>query len=104
MAKQTLDRLFSFEPYRPLTGPKCDEPLDVDLATLPTCSGDECARALERCGILRFEQGSGVVWMECGATFVAVPACDAVPIETLVDILAKSGLSPKAFLGQLRAE
>lgn len=76
MAKQTLDKLFSFEPYRPLAGPKCDEQYDADLASLPTCSGDECARALER----------------------------PVPIETLADILAKSGLSPKAFLGQLRIQ
>jgi hypothetical protein len=104
MAKPTLDRLFSFEPYRPLACPKRDEQFHMDLASLPTCSGDECAGALERCGMLRFDQGCGVVWMECGATFVAVPACNAVPIETLADILVKSGLSPKAFLGQLQIQ
>ena len=68
---------------------------------LPTMSGDECARALERCGLLRFEEVAGVIWMEFGAAFVAVPQCDVVPIETLEGILAMIGLPMGAFLEQL---
>jgi hypothetical protein len=101
--KRTLQDLFPFEPHDSFASSTQSEQTKADLGSLPTCSGDECVRVLERCGMLRFEEGTGVVWMECGATFVAVPACDAVPAETLIDILLKSGLSPRAFLGKLRS-
>jgi hypothetical protein len=101
--KRTLQDLFPFEPNDSLASDTQSKRTKADLGSLPICSGDECVRALERCGMLRFEQGSGVVWMECGATFVAVPACNALPAETLSDILLKSGLSPHAFLGELRS-
>jgi len=71
-------------------------------ALLSGVSGQDCARALERCGILRFEEAPGVIWMEVGATFVAVPRCDAVPVETLCGILTDSGLSVEAFVEHLR--
>ena len=64
-------------------------------------SGDECARALEQCGLVRFDEGAGVVWMEHGATFVCVPRCDSLPTETLVDILATIGLSTRDFVKTL---
>lgn len=102
--KHRLDDLFAFEPYRP-HGPV--EPVAqsgmgrLGRMGLPICSGDECARALEKSGMRRFDEGGGVVWMECGATFVAVPACDTIPHETLIDILDNSGLSPQAFVRHL---
>lgn len=72
-----------------------------DLAILPAVSGDECARALERCGLVRCDEGAGVVWMEVGASFVYVPRCDSLPADTLVEILAASGLSTGDFIKQL---
>jgi len=68
---------------------------------LPSVSGDECARALERCGLRRCDEAAGVVWMEQGASFVCVPLCSSLPQETLDDILATSGLSRRAFLAHL---
>jgi hypothetical protein len=95
--KRTLAELFSFEPYRPYGPAERDRTSQTNSLDLPACSGHECARALERCGMLRFDDGGDVLWMECGATFVAVPACGSLPRETLADILAKSGLSTEAF-------
>jgi hypothetical protein len=71
-------------------------------AQLPSVSGNDCALALERCGLVRCEEVPGIVWMECGASYVAVPMCDAVPAETLVDILSTAGLSRQGFLEELR--
>lgn len=71
------------------------------IGILPRVSGDECANALERCGLVRCEEGAGVVWMEVGATFVCVPRCDRLPAETLTDILSTSGLSTGEFVKQL---
>jgi len=99
--KRTLAELFSFEPYRPYGPAERDRTSRTNILDLPACSGHECARALERCGMLRFDDSGDVLWMECGATFVAVPACGAVPRETLANILHKSGLSIQAFLRHL---
>lgn len=101
--KRSLAELFSFEPYRPYGPAERELQSQADLMNLPACSGDECARALERCGMLRLDEGSDVLWMERGTSFVAVPACGTVPRETLADILDQSGLSPQAFLRHLRA-
>jgi hypothetical protein len=101
--KRTLAELFSFEPYRPLGPPERERSSRADRIDLPACSGDECARALEKCGMLRFDERADVLWMECGATFVAVPVCGTVPRETLADILAKSGLSRQTFVRHLRS-
>jgi hypothetical protein len=101
--KRTVQDLFPFEPNELFASSRQADQAKADLRSLPICSGAECVRALERCGMLRFEEGTGVIWMECGATFVAVPACDALPAETLSDILLKSGLSTRAFLGELRS-
>jgi hypothetical protein len=68
---------------------------------LPSISGDECARALERCGLVRCDEGAGVVWMEIGASFVCVPRCENLPPETLADILSTSGLSAGDFVKEL---
>jgi hypothetical protein len=65
---------------------------------LPCMSGDECARVLERCGLVRCSERAGVVWMERGSCFVCVPRCESLPMETLVDILMTSGLSTGDFL------
>jgi hypothetical protein len=102
-AKRTLAELFSFEPYRPLGPLQWEQGARGDFTDLPVCSGDECARALEKCGMLRFDEGDDVLWMECGATFIAIPACGTVPRETLADILSRTGLSPQAFLRHLRS-
>ena len=75
--------------------------LHADFAKLPAVSGEDCARVLERCGLVRFEEAVGVIWMEQGAAFVAVPQCDVVPVETLHGILNMTGLSTDAFLEQL---
>ena len=72
-----------------------------DLAILPTVSGDECAQALERCGLVRSDERAGVVWMEIGALFVCVPRCARLPAETLSEILASTGLSTREFVQQL---
>jgi hypothetical protein len=53
--------------------------------------------------MLRFDEGADVLWMECGATFVAVPVCGAIPRETLADILVKIGLSRQTFIRHLRS-
>jgi hypothetical protein len=100
--KRTLAELFSFEPYRPYGPAERDRTSQTNILDLPACSGHECARALERCGMLRFDDSGDVLWLECGATFVAVPACGAVPRETLADILHKSGLSTQTFLRHLQ--
>jgi hypothetical protein len=68
---------------------------------LPAICGEECVRALERCGLVRFEEVGGVVWMEDGAAFVLVPMCNVVPMETLSGILAMTGISGATFLEQL---
>jgi hypothetical protein len=73
----------------------------ADFARLPAISGDECARVLERCGLVRFEVAVGVIWMEYGAAFVPVPQCDVVPVETLYEILTMTGLSTDAFVEEL---
>jgi len=52
--------------------------------------------------MLRFDERADVLWMECGATFVAVPVCGTIPRETLADILAKIGLSRQTFIRHLR--
>jgi hypothetical protein len=104
MNRRSLNDLFpSSMPAKnvPRTGDESET--RVGLRSLPACSGDACARALEKCGMTRFDEAAGVVWMECGATFFAVPACDVLPVETLADILAKSGLSAGAFVAQLDA-
>ena len=72
-----------------------------DLAILPRVSGDQCARALERCGLVRSDEGAGAVWMEVGTTFVCVPRCESLPAETLAEILIDSGLSTREFIAQL---
>lgn len=71
------------------------------LAILPRVSGDECASALERCGLVRSDEGAGVVWMEAGAKFVCVPRCASLPADTLAEILSTSGLSTGDFVQQL---
>ena len=73
----------------------------ADFARLPAISGDECARVLERCGLVRFEVAVGFIWMEYGAAFVPVPQCDIVPVETLHEILTMTGLSTDAFVEEL---
>src|SRR5580700_9989026 len=70
------------------------------MAVLPRVSGDECASALERCGLVRSDEGAGVVWMEAGGTFVCVPRCTSLPAETLAEILSTSGLSRGDFVKQ----
>jgi|HubBroStandDraft_1064217.scaffolds.fasta_scaffold624414_1 hypothetical protein len=99
--KRTLAELFSFEPYRPYDPAERERQPQASLVDLPACSGDAWARALERCGMLRFDEGSDVFWMERGTSFVAVPACGTVPRETLAEILDESGLSPHALLRHL---
>jgi hypothetical protein len=74
---------------------------DDRSAVLPRVSGDECASALERCGLVRSDEGAGVVWMEAGGTFVCVPRCTSLPAETLAEILSTSGLSMGDFIKQL---
>ncbi len=71
------------------------------LGILPRVSGDECASALERCGLVRSDEGASFVWMEAGATFVCVPRCDRLPADTLAEILSASGLSTGDFVRQL---
>jgi hypothetical protein len=72
-----------------------------DLLILPTVSGDECALALERCGLVRCDERAGVVWMEVGTAFVCVPRCARLPAETLAEILCTSGLSTREFVREL---
>jgi hypothetical protein len=72
-------------------------------ASRAAISGDDCIRVLEQFGLIQYERRPGATWMECGATFVLVPACDKVPIETLEDLLDAAGVSMKDFLERLDA-
>jgi len=53
--KRTLAELFAFEPYRPSDPAERDPASQTNILDLPACSGHECALALERCGMLRFD-------------------------------------------------
>jgi hypothetical protein len=58
---------------------------------------------LEQFGLMQYESRPGATWMECGAAFVLVPACEKLPIETLEDLLDAAGVSLEDFLERLDA-
>ena len=106
----SLDRLFQFTPNRlPLrAGPSPEAEYypgvpesPCEPARLRAVSGDECAQVLEQYGMVRVEERAGVVWMEQGTHFFAIPSCNAVPIDTLLEILDQCGLSTGDFVGCL---
>jgi hypothetical protein len=75
-----------------------------DAGVVPAVSGEQCARALERLGLTRCSEQPGVSWMLHGSRFVAVPMCNVLPAETLLDLLEGIGIAVRDLVAQLGAQ
>ena len=72
------------------------------MARLPTCSGEEAVRALERLGYERGRQRGSHVFLKCeGRSSLSVPLHKQLKSGTLRGLIRDSGFSVKEFSDML---